>query len=87
MGNYFLEEQFGRYANIPKYVIPSAAIILLILNFKVSTLIQDSKSQIIRIFDLEFSSLFSSASARLITNIFQRRCSAAGNNGSALVLL
>ena len=38
----FLGEQFDKYGNAPKYVIPSVVASLLVLNFKAPIFIQDS---------------------------------------------
>ena len=48
MKTCFLEDQFDRYYNIPKYAILSIEAILAIFNFKISTLIQDSGYQAIK---------------------------------------
>ena len=81
----FLEKQFDRYGNAPKYVVPSAAASLGALNFKISTLIQDSGYQIIKMQDLEFPiSVFRISSLAIISTL-RRRYSAIISSGSILI--
>ena len=48
MGTYFFEEYVDRYGNVLEYAIPSIAASLIVLIFKISIFIQDSRYQIIR---------------------------------------